>query len=187
MTTGDLIRAARQRSGMTQEMLGKFCGVTNVSISRYECGYCAVSVAMLKKIAKALEIDWRTLCPQNEAPAAPKIVKVRPKMSKYNARKFSFRGEEFDSIKEYTRYRELLFLAVGGKIRNLRRQVKYELVPAQYVDGKCVERALSYIADFVYEDESGEVVEDVKGFKTPEYIIKRKLMLYLKGIRVRET
>lgn len=99
-------------------------------------------------------------------------------MSKYNARKYNSRGEEFDSVKEYTRYRELLFLTVGGQIRNLRRQVKYELIPAQYIDGKCVERSLSYIADFVYEDESGEVVEDVKGFKTPEYVIKRKLMLY---------
>ena len=108
-------------------------------------------------------------------------------MSKYNSRKYTFHGEEFDSLKEYVRWRELFMLSLGGQIRNLQRQVKYELIPAQYIDGKCVERSLCYIADFVYEAGGHEVVEDVKGFKTPEYVIKRKLMLYLKGIRIKET
>ena len=75
----------------------------------------------------------------------------------------------------------------AGIISDLRRQVKFELIPSQYKDGKCVYRSVSYIADFVYEQNGETVVEDVKGFKTPEYIIKKKLMLYIHGIIITET
>ena len=60
------------------------------------------------------------------------------------------------------------------------------LLPVQRVDGKVVERACSYIADFVYMERGEKVVEDVKGVKTKDYIIKRKLMLFIHGIKVRE-
>ena len=86
----------------------------------------------------------------------------------------------------------------AGLISDLREQVAYELIPAQY--GECgkdlkgkttrplLERSLKYIADFVYTDKAtGQtVVEDTKGVRTKEYIIKRKLMLYLHGIRIKE-
>lgn len=77
----------------------------------------------------------------------------------------------------------------SGKIANLDRQVKFELIPSQRVCGKVVERAVHYVADFVYVDTETEkrVVEDSKGFKTKDYIIKRKLMLFIHGIRVREV
>jgi len=93
----------------------------------------------------------------------------------------------FDSKKEAERYAELLLLQRAGKISNLQRQVKFELIPAQYRDGKCLFRKCEYIADFVYEQDGHKVVEDVKGFRTPEYIIKRKLMYYTHGIFVIET
>lgn len=80
----------------------------------------------------------------------------------------------------------MLLLERAGAIQHLRRQVKYELIPSQRIAGKVVERACSYVADFVYQQDGQTVVEDTKGFKTPEYIIKRKLMLWVHGIRIRE-
>lgn len=100
----------------------------------------------------------------------------------------------FDSMKECSRYVELSLLQKAGTIRNLETQVPFELIPAQRdpETGHLLERACRYVADFVYEeqDPSGKwsrVVEDTKGMKTPEYIVKRKLMLYIHGIRIREV
>ena len=107
--------------------------------------------------------------------------------SKYGAKKVTVNGLTFDSKKEANRYRELDLLERAGKISNLDTQVKFELIPSQRIDGKVVERAVNYVADFVYMENGNKVVEDTKGFKTPEYIIKRKLMLYVHGIRIKET
>ena len=103
--------------------------------------------------------------------------------SKYH----SVRSGGFDSKKEAERYGELVLLQRAGVIANLKRQVRFELIPSQYKDGKCIYRSCSYIADFVYEQNGETVVEDTKGFKTPEYIIKKKLMYYIHGILVKET
>ena len=104
-------------------------------------------------------------------------------MNKYGAKKVVIGGEVFDSQKEYRRWCELRLLERARKISLLQRQVKYELIPKQ--DG---ERACSYVADFVYRDDKGNfVVEDCKGFRTDGYKIKRKLMLWVHGIKVKET
>lgn len=108
-------------------------------------------------------------------------------MSKYKSRKVTVGGITFDSRKEYTRWVELILSLKAGRISDLKRQVKYELIPPQRIDGKVVERACSYVADFVYTENGKTVVEDTKGFKTPEYKIKRKLMLYIHGIRIVEV
>lgn len=109
--------------------------------------------------------------------------------SKYHAVRVRLGEERFDSKKEARRYQELLLLQRAGEIQNLQRQVRYLLIPAQYdEDGKCIERMVNYNADFVYKTKDGAlVVEDVKGKRTPEYIIKRKLMLSVYGIRIKET
>lgn len=121
--------------------------------------------------------------------------------SKYHAQKTFFNGIWFDSAREADRYAELLLLQRAGKISDLRCQVKYVLIPAQYEvyerygkngkrlkDGKrCIEKECAYIADFVYEENGKTVVEDVKGMRTKEYLIKRKLMLWVHGIRIREV
>ena len=119
-------------------------------------------------------------------------------MSKYHNRKVTRDGETFDSIKEYNRWYELKLLEIAGEIKDLKRQVKFVLVPSQrekvwndkksrYEDGKIIEREVSYVADFVYTNRLGYmVVEDTKGFKTKDYIIKRKLMLYFHRIRIQE-
>lgn len=108
-------------------------------------------------------------------------------MQKYRARKTEVDGIVFDSKLEARRYRELKLLEKAGEISDLQLQVKYELIPAQRLDGKVVERALNYVADFVYLENNKWVVEDTKGVRTRDYIIKRKLMLYVHHIRIKEV
>ena len=108
-------------------------------------------------------------------------------MSKYHSTPTEVNGIRFDSKREANRWAELRLLERAGKIEKLKRQVKYLLIPSQYRDGKCIEREASYIADFVYVKDGHLVVEDCKGFRTPEYKIKRKLMLQLYDIRLVET
>ena len=104
-------------------------------------------------------------------------------MNKYGAKKVVVDGQVFDSKKEYHRWCELRLLERAGKIKGLCRQVSYELIPKQ--NG---ERACTYVADFVYKDSTGNtVVEDTKGVRTDAYRIKKKLMLYFHGIRIKET
>lgn len=107
---------------------------------------------------------------------------------KYHNRKTIVNGHTFDSKKEANRYSELLLLERAGAIHDLRTQVKYVLIPSQRSKetGKVIERECSYKADFVYTEGGETIVEDVKGFRTKEYIIKRKLMLHVYGIRIRE-
>lgn len=122
-------------------------------------------------------------------------------MAKYGNKKCFSDGMPFDSKKEAARYRELKFLEKCGEISDLKMQVPYELIPPAFEtyerygnsgkrlkDGKrCIERGVTYKADFVYKDRHGKtVVEDTKGVRTKEYILKRKLMLYIYGIRIRE-
>lgn len=110
-------------------------------------------------------------------------------MQKYRARKTVVNGITFDSKLEANRYIELVLLQKAGKIHDLQIQVKYTLIPSQKLNNKVVERPVTYVADFVYVDcETSEcVVEDTKGVKTKEYILKRKMMLYFHGIRIKEV
>lgn len=115
--------------------------------------------------------------------------KYPPRRSKYGNKKVEFDGELFDSKREARRWAELKVMERSGEIGDLRRQYKYVLVPSQRnADGKVVEREVAYIADFVYWDRriGKTTVEDTKGFRTPEYIIKRKLMRYMFGIEIVE-
>ena len=122
---------------------------------------------------------------------------------KYHSKKTVIDGITFDSRKEAERYSELKLLERCGAISNLELQKVFELIPAQYElyerygkngnrlkDGKkCIEKSCVYKADFVYIDnETGQqVVEDVKGFRTKEYKIKKKLMLYIHNIKIKEV
>ena len=145
--------------------------------------------------------------------------------NKFGAKKIKdpFTGDVFDSKAEHKRWCELRLLEMAGKIRNLKRQVKFTLIPTQREKstgvykkgpqkglpkpGELIEKECDYIADFVYEvpyrqfsDADGElifadswktVVEDTKGYKKGAaydlFVIKRKLMLYVHGIRVKEV
>lgn len=120
---------------------------------------------------------------------------------KYHNHKVTRDGITFDSTKERNRYDELILMQKAGMIHGLELQKKFVLIPAQREPdtigvrggkhkGKVIERETVYIADFTYYTKDGElVVEDVKSpaTKTPQYLIKRKLMLYVHGIRVKEV
>ena len=96
----------------------------------------------------------------------------------------------YDSKKEAARADALKIMQRFGYISNLREQVGFELIPAQWTatkPKKCLERACKYYADFVYTRNGETIVEDAKGKKTTEYRIKRKLMLYKYGIQILET
>lgn len=105
--------------------------------------------------------------------------------NKYHAEKVGGHA----SKKEHKRAGQLKLMQIAGEISNLREQVPYELIPTQRDKaGNLLERSCRYIADFVYKDRQGNlVVEDTKGVRTPEYKIKRKLMLHVHGIRIKET
>lgn len=110
----------------------------------------------------------------------------KSKRAKYNNEKVEWDGIQFDSKKEYKRWRELLVLQKAGIIAQLKRQVKFELIKASET-----ERACNYVADHVYMIcETGEkVVEDVKSDATRKlstYIMKRKLMKEMHGITIKE-
>lgn len=121
--------------------------------------------------------------------------------NKYKAIKTTINGIEFDSRKEARRYQDLMLLQRAGAIKKLERQVKFVLIPTQHEitvrygkkgqrlkdKQKLLEKECSYVADFVYEENGKKIVEDTKGVKTKDYIIKRKLMLYVHGIRIREV
>lgn len=111
--------------------------------------------------------------------------------SKYKNKKTEIFGIKFDSKKEAERYIHLKAKEKNGEITGLKRQVRYELIPSQRINGKVVERKCDYVADFVYFDELKKetVVEDVKSkvTRTSTYIIKRKLMLQKYGIRIKEV
>ena len=127
--------------------------------------------------------------------------------TKYKNKKVTLDGIEFDSKREAYRYNELKILERSGAIKELELQKEFLLIPAQYEtferygkngkrlkDGqRCIEKSCSYIADFVYKENGNIVVEDAKGYRDPnsagyaKFVIKRKLMLYIHGIRVKEV
>lgn len=130
---------------------------------------------------------------------------MRKPYSKYRAKKLVVDGIEFASRKEANRYSELKLLERAGKIKNLQLQVPYVLIPAQYEEvieytpkthkekkvKKLVEKQVKYLADFSYLQDGEIVVEDVKGFRESGaynlFVIKRKLMLWKYGIKIREV
>lgn len=119
-------------------------------------------------------------------------------MTKYKNKKIEVAGITFDSKKEAKRYQELKLLEQSGDIQNLQLQVKFVLIPKQYSTteftkaGKprLIEHECSYLADFVYTEDGQTIVEDVKSSYTRNhmlYVVKRKLMLHVHGIRIREV
>jgi hypothetical protein len=103
-------------------------------------------------------------------------------VSKYGNKRVQTEDGWFDSQAEHRRWCELKLMERAGKIKNLRRQVDFELIPA--IGGF---RKIIYRADFVYEEDGREVVEDRKGFRDRVYRLKCRLMLWRHNIVIRET
>ena len=83
-------------------------------------------------------------------------------------------GFKFDSKWEAERYGQLASMALAGVIKDLERQVKYEIVVNNY-------KICRYVADFSYTliHENGteeKIVEDAKGVQTTDFKLKMKLM-----------
>lgn len=129
--------------------------------------------------------------------AAPK---PQPKSNggKYHAEKCEIGGMKFDSKKEARRWAELYAMEQRGEISDLQTQVKFVLIPAQrepdvigpkggIKPGRVIEKEAAYLADFVYTKNGEQVVEDTKGMRTDVYRLKRKLMLWVHKIRIKET
>lgn len=107
---------------------------------------------------------------------------------KYGNEKVLDKGITFDSKAEHKRWQYLALMERAKEIKDLRLQVSFELIPAQVSPSGKKERPTVYIADFVYRyKDNSTVVEDVKGAVTPEFRLKRKLMLYVHGIEVKEV
>ena len=125
---------------------------------------------------------------------------------KYGNKKTYAYGIKFDSKHEASRYVELMLMQDKGLIHGLELQKKYVLIPAQYEKsdevyqkgpqkgkpkpGKLIEREVCYLADFDYYTAEGEhIVEDTKSeaTKTKDYILKRKMMLWVHGIQIKEV
>lgn len=117
---------------------------------------------------------------------------------KYHNKKVEYEGIVFDSLKEKRRYCQLQIMEKSGIISDLRLQVPFELIPAVYEDEviqmktkskvkkRCVQRATTYVADFVYKRDGETIVEDIKGFRTKEYELKKKMMRAFLGIIINE-
>lgn len=136
----------------------------------------------------------------------------RKNNTKLNNQAVVIDGIEFQSKKEGNRYCELKLLQRAGKISDLELQKRYELIPAQYETVEtgeyykvgpnkgqaktkrvCIEQSIVYIADFVYKENGKTVVEDVKGFRDTasatyaKFVLKRKMMLWFYGIKIKEV
>ena len=137
-----------------------------------------------EKRKNRIELDWDD---------SPVIESTGKQKNKYSAKKVTLElsdGTEhtFDSKHEADTYQELALMERAGEISNLRIQQSFELIPKQIAPSGKKYRNCKYIADFVYEDAEGNtVVLDAKGMKTEVYKVKKKLMLKVWGIEIKEV
>jgi hypothetical protein len=108
------------------------------------------------------------------------------KQAKYHNEKCIYKDMQFDSLKERNHYIVLEHLEKTGQIKDLKRQVKFELQPSFKLNGKTI-RAINYIADFTYLKDGILVVVDTKGFRTKDYLLKKKMFQYKYGMDIVEV
>lgn len=130
------------------------------------------------------EEEFKRLQERMNPPPQP----VKRQRNKYGAQAVTVDGMRFDSKSEARRYVQLKAMEKAGEIDNLELQVSFDLIPAMDVAGK-KERPVRYVADFRYQKDGQTIIEDTKSAptKTKEYTIKRKLMLWLHGIAIKEV
>lgn len=123
----------------------------------------------------------------NNIPTKEKSIVDKPR-AKYGNTKTEVNGVKYDSKKEAKRAEQLELQQRLGLISDLERQVKFVLQPSFEFAGHKI-REIAYVADFVYIENGNKVVEDVKSpaSKTPLYKLKKKMMMYVHGIEVKEV
>lgn len=130
--------------------------------------------------------EWKEIIKRRED-YIKKTSGLSPYATKYHNEKIIYGGIKFDSKKECERYKILKSNEEKGIITNLELQKKFELQPSYKIKGKTI-RSLNYIADFYYycNDTKEWIVEDVKGYKTEIYKLKKKIFEYKYKIEIRE-
>lgn len=109
-------------------------------------------------------------------------------MTKYHNKKVIYKGIKFDSIKERNWYMVLENYVRNGRIKDLKRQVPFELIPTYKINNRTV-RKMQYIADFTYittNDNKLHIV-DTKGYRTEVYKLKKKIFEYKYKMEIEET
>lgn len=114
------------------------------------------------------------------------VQKVLFSKVKYHNKKCEYKGLKFDSLKERNHYIVLEHLEKTNQIKDLRRQVKFLLQPSFKLNGKTI-RAINYIADFTYIKDGVLIVVDTKGFRTKDYLLKKKMFQYKYGMDIVEV
>jgi hypothetical protein len=99
------------------------------------------------------------------------------KANKYHNKKIETEDGKFDSKYEYQKWCELKLLEKAGEISNLKRQYPITLLPKITLNGNTI-LPVKYIADFIYDEKGKTIIVDTKGYETPEYKIKKKLLLH---------
>lgn len=144
--------------------------------------------AMRLTPAQLVDIKARIACRPSVTAMRDSPAERQRRAQKYGNEKVLDKGITFDSKAEHKRWQYLALMERAKEIKDLRLQVSFELIPAQVSPSGKKERPTVYIADFVYRyKDNSTVVEDVKGAVTPEFRLKRKLMLYVHGIEVKEV
>ena len=147
-----------------------------------------MSGALRMSMAELTDLKARIAGRRSTTEMRDKPAEREKRGQKYGNTKVTDGGNKFDSKAEHKRWQYLALLERAGEIRELRMQVPFELIPAQAKPSGGKERPTLYLADFVYRTKAGvQVVEDVKGAVTPEFRLKRKLMLHVHGIEVKEV
>lgn len=138
--------------------------------------------------AQALDLQARVRVRPSTTAMRDSPVERKKRHQKYGNERVQDGGRTFDSKAEHKRWLYLSMLERAGEIKDLRCQVPFELIPAQVAPDGTKVKPTVYVADFTYLDKNGEfIVEDPKGCSTPEWRMKRKLMLQVHGIWVREV
>ena len=138
-------------------------------------------------IAELRDIQDRTAGRPSLASMRDSPIEKQKRGQKYSNQKVTDKGITFDSKAEHRRWCYLVMLEKAREITDLQRQVPFLLIPELVKPKGGKERPTHYIADFVYRNKAGmRIVEDVKGAVTPEFRLKRKLMLHVHGIEVQE-
>ena len=111
---------------------------------------------------------------------------ITAKQNKYHNKKAEYKGIKFDSMKEMSWYIKYELMEKSGLIKDLQRQVKFELQPSFKLNGKTI-RAINYYADIAYKDKDDKLhVIDIKGMRTEVYKLKKKMMAYKYNIEIEE-
>lgn len=109
----------------------------------------------------------------------PELAGAPARRSKYNAVKVQADGYTFDSKREYRHYLTLKLRLAAGEISHLEVHPAWELIVKGVLVGK-------YTGDFAYRQGRTYIVEDVKGVRTRDYVLRKKLMWALHKVEVKE-